>query len=93
MLVCETVKQTASDTSSAGAGSAHRCARVGAPDYRAADSSGRGADGGSRPAADCSLLQRLSAVARGDIFLGVVLAFVDVPIGRWVSDPLQAFVG
>ena len=60
----EAVNYAARDTGSTAAGSAHSGTRPGAPQYRAAGCSGRCADGRSRAAADCRLLQWFSAGTR-----------------------------
>ena len=92
LLTREAVNYAARDTGSSAAGSAQRGCRPGAPQYRAAGCSSRGAYGRSRAATHRRLLQRFSAGTRGNIFLGSLHAFIDVPIGGAVADPLQVLI-
>ncbi len=93
MLARQAVNYAARDTGSSAAGSAHRGARPGATHYRATGCSGGGAYGRSRAATHRRLIQCCSAGSRGNIFLGSLHAFIDVLIGRAVTDPLQVLIG
>ena len=93
MLAREAVNYAARNTGSSAAGSAHRGARPGATHYRAAGCSGGGAYGRSRAATHRRLLQCCSTGTGRNVFLGSLHAFIDVPIGRAVTDPLQVLIG